>query len=69
MQRSGLTDEFAVLLGRIADSLERIANQPADRSIAEAYLEAKPSPEPETSIAAPALHEQTHPIPYSMFGR
>ena len=68
LQRSGLTEELAVQLGRIADTLERIANQSADHSIAEAsrVLESNPVPE---GTASTVPCEQTHPIPYSMFGR
>jgi hypothetical protein len=39
LQRSALTDELTTQLGRIADTLERIANQSADRLIAEASRE------------------------------
>lgn len=41
LQRSALTDELTIHLGRIADTLERIANQSADRLIAEASREAE----------------------------
>ena len=61
LQRSGLTDELAVQLGRIADTLERIANQAPDRIIAEASGEAEP--------VEPASAPEARPIPYSMFGR
>lgn len=63
LQRSGLTDEFAMQLGRIADTLKRIANQSADRSITEASRALESSPVPE-GTAAGAPREQTHLSPY-----
>jgi hypothetical protein len=61
LQRSATTDELNVQLGRIAETLERIVNRPADHVIAEA-----------TRAAEPAADENSVPerrIPYSMFGR
>jgi hypothetical protein len=67
LQRSGLTDELALHLGRIADTLERIANQIADRSITEAReVESGTAVEPAVESAP---RPENHPIPYSMFGR
>jgi hypothetical protein len=43
VQRSATTDELNVQLGRIAEALERIANRPADRLIAEASRAAEPN--------------------------
>jgi hypothetical protein len=72
--RSVLTNELAVQLARIATTLERIANLPADRAIAEAsgYAESGAA----EAVAAPAFAEQTEQTPepphrvfYSMFGR
>jgi hypothetical protein len=65
LQRSAPTDELAVQLKRIANTLERIANHSdhaADVVIAAAASEVEPVAEPKPS-------EPVHAIPYSMFGR
>jgi hypothetical protein len=64
--RTVLTDEMAMHLGRIADTLDSIANRPADRSIAEASRRVETS-SAETTDAAPG--EPTGSVLYSMFGR
>ena len=43
LHRSALSDQFLYELSRIADSLERIANRPADEAIAAANLRAEKS--------------------------
>lgn len=53
VQRSTVSDQLLFELGRIADSLEIIANRPADQIIASASQE----------------DEGSRTIPYSMFGR
>jgi hypothetical protein len=61
LKRSNGTDQVTFELARIADALERIANQPADRAIAAAtrrQLQAQPPPQRESRGVA-----------YSMFGR
>jgi hypothetical protein len=72
--RAVLTNELAVQLTRIATTLERIANLPADRAIAEAsgYADSRVA----EAVAAPVSAEQTeqapeqpHRVLYSMFGR
>jgi hypothetical protein len=65
LKRSVATDELYMQLGRIAEALERIANQSSDRIIAEASRRVEtPPPTPPTKLS-----EETHGIPYSMFGR
>ena len=64
---TALTEEMAVNLGRIADTLERIANHPADRAIAAVSREANPGASELSAEAAPA--EQKGSVLYSMFGR
>lgn len=53
VQRSTVSDQLLFELGRIADSLEIIANRPADQIIA----------------ATDHSDEDSRAIPYSMFGR
>ena len=61
LRGSQSTDQLTFELSRIADALDRIANRPADRGIAEETI----------------LHQQMRPLPqgesrgisYSMFGR
>ena len=62
VQRSATLDELNAHLGKIADTLERIGNRPADHVIAEASR--PPEPAAEANVSAPE-----HAIPYSMFGR
>ena len=69
LQRFGRRmDELAAEFGRIANSLERIAKQPTYRLIAEASRDEESSAEPDP-VAAPTHREETHSIPYSIFGR
>ena len=53
VQRSAISDQLLFELSRIADSLEIIANRPADQIIA----------------AASQKDEDSRTIPYSIFGR
>jgi len=77
LQRSVRTEELVAQMGRIADSLERIGNQPAYRLIAEASsrptseVELPPAPEPTGTLEPAAEPPAREPfsIPYSMFGR
>lgn len=69
VRRSVTTDELFDQLLRIANSLERIANQASDSAIVQASRRseqpaAAPEPQPQ---AEPARHE--HHVAYSMFGR
>jgi len=62
LKRSVVTDELAVHTGRIADALERIANQANERAHVAASRKHE-QPEPERAS------EEAHHIAYSMFGR
>jgi hypothetical protein len=62
VQRSATTDELNVQLARIAEALERMANRPADRLIAEASRGAEP-----TADAKAGGQEQGSS--FSVFGR
>ena len=68
VRRSVATDELFDQLLRIANSLERIANQASDSAIVQASHRAEqpaaPQPQPQ---AEPARHEPH--VAYSMFGR
>jgi len=59
VQRSPTTEELNVHLARIAEALERIANQPADQMIAKASEAGRP----------PAEAEPNPPEPRSPFSR
>ncbi len=61
VQRSVVTDEIAIQLGRIADTLDRIGGEAISRNILQ-NARSSELPPPKTS-------EQSHPISYSMFGR
>jgi hypothetical protein len=69
LARSAGTNQLAVELTRIADALERIANQPADRLIAAASAAANPGPPPAPRQPDPEPEPQPRGMPYSMFGR
>jgi hypothetical protein len=62
MKRSVVTDELTVHTGRIAEALERIANQANERAHLAASRK-REQPEPERAS------EEAHHIAYSMFGR
>lgn len=61
LQRSVVTDEIAIQLGRIADTLDQMAGEARTRSILQ---EAR-----QTELPPLKTSEQSHPISYSMFGR
>lgn len=62
VQRSVVTDEMAIHLGRIADQLERLADEVRAGRVSR---ETRP---PEISLP-PKPDEEAHPISFSMFGR
>lgn len=62
MQRSVVTDEIAIQLGRIAAAVELLAGEAAARRTLEERLRAN-------ATLPPASGEEKHPISYSMFGR
>ncbi|HUC52665.1 MAG TPA: hypothetical protein VMR90_01380 [Candidatus Cybelea sp.] len=61
LKSSSGTNQVTFELSRIADALERIANRPADRAIAEASQH-QPQMQPSST-------EESRGITYSMFGR
>jgi hypothetical protein len=62
VKRSVVSDELAIHLGRIADALDRIANQSQQR----AHLANSRNPE---NSEAQRASENEHHVAYSMFGR
>jgi len=62
VQRSVVTDEIAIHLGRIAAAVEQLAGEAAARRMLEERLRASVS-------LPPVAGEDKHPISYSMFGR
>jgi hypothetical protein len=62
LKRSVVSDELAMHLGRIADALDRIANQTRERT----HLAVPQKPENAESVRQ---NDQPHHIAYSMFGR
>lgn len=69
--QSKVTDRLAEDLGRIANALERISNQPADAAIREAARRSAVkmgAPVEETPVSEPAS-EDAHRVAYSIFGR
>jgi hypothetical protein len=65
LKHSSAVDQISLELARIANSLERIANRPADRIIA-AATRRRQSPEPQP---LPPLQRESKGISYSIFGR
>jgi len=59
LQRSGGVEQVTLELSRIADALERLANQPADRAISRAIRRQQQQ----------RTDEESGRMPYSMFGR
>jgi hypothetical protein len=55
LQRSATTDDLSIQLARIAESLERIANRPADHLIAEASRAVGSTAEPKVGEPAPSI--------------
>jgi membrane protein implicated in regulation of membrane protease activity len=71
LRQSGVTDRLAEDLGRIANALERIANQPADAAIRDAARKSAATigtPVEKAPDAEPAS-EEAHRVAYSIFGR
>jgi hypothetical protein len=64
LQRSVVTDEIAIQLGRIASAVEQLAGEAAARRIREEKERQKAS-----VTLPPVAGEEAHPISYSMFGR
>lgn len=62
VQRSVVTDEIAIQLGRIAAAVEQLAGEAAARRMLEERQRA-------SVTLPPAVGEEKHPISYSMFGR
>ncbi|HEY6129654.1 MAG TPA: hypothetical protein VIW23_15895 [Candidatus Acidoferrum sp.] len=74
LKRSEVTDELAIHMGRIADMLERIANQPSERRAFRRIPRndtANVAPLGSDSATAPSDPERREPfhVAYSMFGR
>ena len=64
MQRSVVTDEILIQLGRIATAVEQLVGEAAARRIMEEKHRAAAN-----VTLPPAPNEEKHPISYSMFGR
>ncbi len=62
LKRSDVSDELAIHLGRIADALDRLANQSRERP---PFTNVQKPENSETDRPA----EKAHHISYSMFGR
>ena len=62
VQRSAVTDELAIHLGRIGDALERLAEEVRAARVSKEMG-------PPGITVPPRPGEETHPISYSMFGR
>jgi hypothetical protein len=62
VQRSLLTDELMIYLGRIAEALER--NSPPDKETILAEIERRTAERTDGKSSA-----KVHPMPYSMLGR
>jgi len=69
VKRSVATDELFMQLGRIADALERLANQSSDRIIAERSQRMEAAAPPPLTPPPPQVNEDKHTVAYSMFGR
>jgi hypothetical protein len=70
VKRSVATDELYMQLGRIADALERLANQSSDRIIAERSQRMEAPAPPLPTPPPPKVNEETpHTVAFSMFGR
>ena len=62
MQRSVVTDEIAIHMGRIAAALEQLAGEATARRMMEDKLRAN-------AALPPVPGEEEHPVSFSMFGR
>jgi len=63
LQRSVVTDEIAIQLGRIAAAVEQLVSEAAARRMMEERHRAA------SATLPPVPGEEKHPISYSMFGR
>lgn len=63
LRRSGSTDQITYELSRIADALDRIANQLAERAIAAASRRQQQAQMP------PPVQRESKGVAYSIFGR
>jgi hypothetical protein len=64
LQRSAVTDEIAIQLGRIATGVEQLVNEAAARRMMEERHRMNTA-----ATLPPVPGEEKHPISYSMFGR
>ena len=72
LRRSSGTDQLTSELARIADALERIASQPADRVIAAVRRQQRAVSSPNSTMAAPPaapVARDSRMNPYSIFRR
>jgi hypothetical protein len=69
LRRSSGTDQLTFELSRIADALERIASQPADRVIAAVRRHQRSSATTPPSSPAPPVARDSRINPYSIFRR
>lgn len=71
LPQSAVTDRLAKDLGRIANALERITEQPGDATIREAARTspAKRATTVEAEPEAEPASEEAHRVAYSIFGR
>lgn len=71
LKKSAVTDDFQFQLDRIAQALERLADQGGSRLMREAALRSARNAAPNSKLASPPREEQGKPgrIAYSVFGR
>jgi hypothetical protein len=73
LQRSLLTDEVMIYLGRIADAVERHADRPSAQQIADMIerriAEQRNAGTNTAAAAAAATAPKSRAVPFSMFGR
>jgi len=72
LRRSSGTDQLTSELSRIADALERIASQPADRVIAAVRRQQRAVSSPNSTVSAPPaapVARDSRMNPYSIFRR
>ncbi len=69
LRRSSGTDQLTFELSRIADALERIASQPADRIIAAVRRQQRSSASAPSASPAPPVARDSRINPYSIFRR
>jgi hypothetical protein len=69
LRRSSGTDQLTVELSRIADALERIASQPADRVIAAVRRQQRASASTVSGPPATPVARDSRINPYSIFRR